>query len=551
MKSPLVSSMLFVVSLGLLPAQLPTQYDLRAVLVNSSTQSWVPAIQDQGIFGDCWTFASATAMESSLLMNGYLSNTGTPPNISVSSWHLSTANGAPESLVGPNYGGNGSAEWGGFEYQALGYATRGSGSWAIPGVAPDSTTQITTMGGGPVLNSQNALNPYPAVLLTDSPANIGNLIPPAQQTQAFIARSIIFYDQGYSNNVAFPPPIHPNGDTYNFNLGTNDPQVIAVKNAMLAKGAVTTSMNADYNYFHYVSNGNGTYTVQYFNPGLNPSNTDHEVTVIGWDDNYVMTNPDTQVTSTGAWIVQNSWGTSYWSDPDEAYHNNGTFYVSYDDASIARVGVASFEMEPMGNYSAKVMQNELGPMSYADYYDAGDNPLGMHASAATRAASLLTADANSTLVAVGLASHIGNVEITLNIYGSWSNGPSNLLSTDDFFLSGIGYQLFDLDTGIDLLSGQTLVLELIYNMAGAIPVVIGGTGLYNGFDAAQGLSYYWHDDAWHDFADLDFASNTIGFDTIHGGILFLKGVVAIPEPSSFWLVIIAGATLLGRRRRAH
>lgn len=47
--------------------------------------------------------------------------------------------------------------------------------------------------------------------------------------------------------------------------------------------------------------------------------------------------------------------------------------------------------------------------------------------------------------------------------------------------------------------------------------------LAKGFDAARGLSYYWHDDASHDFADLDFDSNTIGFDTIHGGILFLKG----------------------------
>lgn len=248
-----------------------TTYDLRSVTVNSTIQSWVPDIQDQGIFSDCWTFASATAMESSLLMSGALSNSGTPPPIRISSWHLSTANGAPESLEGPNYGGSGAAEWGGFEYQALGYATRGQGNWAIPFVASNSTTNITEMGGGPVLNSGNALNPFPAILQTHSPANIGYLVPPPNQTQAFLARSIRMWDQGYSNNVPLPPPIHPGGSTYNFNLGAADSQVIAIKNAILNYGAVTTSMNAaDYSYFTNIPNGNGTYTVEYFNPSKNP-----------------------------------------------------------------------------------------------------------------------------------------------------------------------------------------------------------------------------------------------------------------------------------------
>lgn len=550
MNTRLVSGVFLVMSFGSLSAQLPSQFDLGSVQVGLSTQSWVPGIQDQGVFSDCWTFASATAMESSLLMRGYLPNDGTPPTISISSWHLSTANGAPESLVGPNYGGNGVAEWGGFEYQAMGYATRGAGSWAIPGVSPDSTTQITVMGGGPVLNSQNALNPFPEVLQDSSPDNIGNLIPPAAQNQAFLARSIIFYDQGYSNNQALPAPIHPGGDTYNFDQGAADPQVAVIKNAMIATGAVTTSMNANYNYFHYVSNGDDTYTVQYFNPGKNPDNTDHEVTIIGWDDNYTMTDPTTNTTTTGAWIVQNSWGKSHWTSSDDAYRNDGTFYVSYNDASIGRVGVTTFDMEPMGQYSSTVLQNELGPMSYAYNYDAGDNPLGMYASDATKAASLLTAESDSTLVAVGLASHVKDVSITLNIYTTWSDGPSGLLVTQEFSMSGIGYQLFDLAEGIDLLSGETLVMELIYSVAGAIPVVIGGSGLYDGFNGAAGLSYHWTGDAWSDFYGIHFASNTSGVDDIQGGTLFLKGVLAIPEPSILWLVLIGVVVVFAGRRHA-
>lgn len=545
---PIVLLLCCFVGAGHLHATPPPQYDLRSIQIGPLTESWVPDIQDQGIFNDCWTFASATSMESNLLMNGYLPTHSTPPHIKVSSWHLSTANGAPESLVGPAYGGSGTGDWGGFEYQALGYATRGSGMWSIPGISPSSTTQITTLGGGPVLNSSDPLNPFPDILRSQSPANIGYLLPPAQQNQAFVARSIFMLDQGFGNNVPLPNPITPGGVTYDFNQGASDNQVIAVKNVILARGAVTTSMNANYNYFSYVPNGNGTYTVQYFNPGKDPFNIDHEVTIIGWDDTYQMTDPNTNHTSTGAWIVQNSWGRDYWTTSDP-YPNDGTFYVSYNDASIGRVGVASFGMEPMGQYSQHVLQNELGPMAYSYYYDAGQNPLGMVAIQETRAASVLTADFDSTLLAVGLSSFLGGIDITLRIYESWADGPANLLSTESFFMSGIGYELFDLSTSIDLTGGQRIVMEVTYSAAGAIPVVIGGSGLYNGFDAAPGLSYAWNGTEWVDLHSLEFAANTSGFDTIQGGVFFLKGVLAIPEPSSAFLFAGAVLVLYVTRRR--
>lgn len=51
---------------------LPTAYSLRAVASGTSTVAGVPAIQNQGRFGDCWTLASATAMDRSLLKHGIL-----------------------------------------------------------------------------------------------------------------------------------------------------------------------------------------------------------------------------------------------------------------------------------------------------------------------------------------------------------------------------------------------------------------------------------------------------------------------------------------------
>jgi hypothetical protein len=77
-------------------AQAPSIYDLRSVTTGSSSLAWVPAIQDQGFFSDCWTFAAATAIESNLLKNGFLPAAAALPPMTVSSWHLSAFNGGPE-----------------------------------------------------------------------------------------------------------------------------------------------------------------------------------------------------------------------------------------------------------------------------------------------------------------------------------------------------------------------------------------------------------------------------------------------------------------------
>lgn len=50
-----------------------------------------------------------------------------------------------------------------------------------------------------------------------------------------------------------------------------------------------------------------------------PANSDHAVSIIGWDDSYKANDWK----RSGAWIAQNSWG--------DEWGNNGIFYISYDD----------------------------------------------------------------------------------------------------------------------------------------------------------------------------------------------------------------------------
>lgn len=67
-------------------------------------------------------------------------------------------------------------------------------------------------------------------------------------------------------------------------------------------------------------------TASYYNP--NPLNVaTHEVVIIGWDDTYPKENFKIPPKQNGAFIVQNSFGAN-WGE-------NGLFYVSYEDTTIA------------------------------------------------------------------------------------------------------------------------------------------------------------------------------------------------------------------------
>lgn len=71
---------------------------------------------------------------------------------------------------------------------------------------------------------------------------------------------------------------------------------------------------------------------------------DHIVTVVGWDDTYSKDNfkKSSNVTSDGAWIVKNSWG-SDWGD-------GGYFYLSYEDENISNlVSVQATDTQKYGN----------------------------------------------------------------------------------------------------------------------------------------------------------------------------------------------------------
>lgn len=89
----------------------------------------------------------------------------------------------------------------------------------------------------------------------------------------------------------------------------------AVKKYIVTNGALVASM-------YYTDTSLKGYYYNY----TGATATNHAVNIIGWDDSVSKTNFTPQPASDGAWIVRNSWGTSF--------GNQGNIYISYEDAKI-------------------------------------------------------------------------------------------------------------------------------------------------------------------------------------------------------------------------
>lgn len=76
----------------------------------------------------------------------------------------------------------------------------------------------------------------------------------------------------------------------------------------------------------------------------------HDVLIIGWDDNYSKDNFSVAPEGDGAFICQNSWGTGFGDD--------GVFYISYYDTNIGVHNVVYTGIEETDNYDA-IYQSDL------------------------------------------------------------------------------------------------------------------------------------------------------------------------------------------------
>lgn len=129
-------------------------------------------------------------------------------------------------------------------------------------------------------------------------------------------------------------------------IGAKDFEMI--KRMVFQYGGVQTSL--------YTSLINSKSRSEYYNPEtyaycyIGTEKPNHDVVIIGWDDNYPKENFTVNLEADGAFICRNSWG--------EEFGEDGTFYVSYYDSNIGTHNVVFSGIEEANNYDT-IYQSDL------------------------------------------------------------------------------------------------------------------------------------------------------------------------------------------------
>ena len=245
----------------------------------------MPAVRNQGAFGTCWSFAAIAGLESSTLKQ----NLQDDPDMS--EMHLAYftyGDTTPGKSFNPNYANKDILNQGGNASRAIALLSR-----------------IGTVN--------ESVLPYPTTKTYTSPDKYPEEYP--------------------SSGIRLK-------EAYRLGLLSGDEMMDIVKGLIMNEGAVMISFYAGSG----ATTGNGTSTTAYFeNKHIGEIN--HAVVLVGWDDNFSKEhfNESMRPSKDGAWLVRNSWGTSWGAE--------GYFWMSYEQyISDATVLIADKESIPLKHY---------------------------------------------------------------------------------------------------------------------------------------------------------------------------------------------------------
>lgn len=258
-------------SLRLLKANNTSKYNLKDIIPENVV------IRDQKQTNTCWAFSTIAALESTLGLQDY--NNGLEPKM---------------------YD---------FSERHMEYAT--SRTFLNGEINTQGFTRKINSGGNPLISIAYLTNGMGAISEEDMEfENNTNLIELSKIQNKTVTSKVI-------DTVDFP-------SAYNDTFTEKEQISEQIKNHIKNYGGVMAAIHgAQPNSVYYNSKTGAIYC-----DDVAKCPPNHQILIIGWDDEYEISNFNSkhQPENPGAWIIKNSWGTSY--------GNEGIMYVSYEDVNI-------------------------------------------------------------------------------------------------------------------------------------------------------------------------------------------------------------------------
>ena len=430
----------------------PSTYDLRDV----NGDNYVTPVKDQGSYGTCWTFGTMASLEGNLLMTGNWDAAGETGVPDLSEAHLDWWNGFNTHNNDDDPGGGGLTPHNGGDFRvSSSYIIRGEG----------------------------------AVREIDAPYS--NLpVPPARDDPS--------YHHYYARNVEW------------YVAGSDLSNIDTIKYTLMTEGVVSTALCYSYSFIQDY----GSYYAHY-QPPTNPSEPNHGIAIVGWDDNKVTPAPQN-----GAWLCKNSWGS--WWGPESGY-----FWISYYDKCCGQhpeMGAVSFQ---------DVEYEPFEQIYYHDYHGWRDTIDDI-----SEVFNAFTTNAEGNVVAVGFFTAVDDVDYEITIYDDFNGDElQNELTTQTGNIEHYGYHTIDLDEAVSLESGEDFYIYVSLSDGGHpidrtsdVPVLLGSSSrVIVKSDANPDESFYKEGSTWYDLYDYSF-SNPSWDESANFCIKALIGEYVLLEP---------------------
>ena len=408
---------------------IPTSYDLRPEM---------PAVRNQGGYGTCWTFSAMAAAESNLIHEKTIL---TKDNADLSEWYLAY------------YGFNDESE-------------------GLPSFTFDSAKKYYDVGGNDWMSA--------AILARGT---------------GFLDESSAAYPDPQTEANAYKPDVQARkyklkNALYLGNLGVKevrlkDSRINTIKEAIRTYGAVSIGITQGDSDLYL----NPTTAAYFINS--EDSGTNHAVTIVGWDDDYATSNfnASPRPTNKGAWIVRNSWGSSF--------GDSGYYYVSYEEGSlndgVAYDTVAAPDKEKIYQYDPLGLCSFMGYTSVKPAYFA----------------NIFTAARNEKINSVSFYTSRPDSQCTIEIYKDCGNSPKGgtRVAVKSVTITAPGYNTVDLDSVVEISKYVkfSVVVSILQPdiLDYAIPVEYPITGYSEKATASAGQSFISSDGTtWEDLTGI-------------------------------------------------